>query len=121
MIYNAANDLTKIVYPNGQFLAYAYTADQLTQIVSPSGFAENYTYTAAGQLSEVTGGNGNLIVSYDYDLAGRLVGQINGNGTYTTYTYTRDGQISDLSNFAPDGTVNSGFLYTYNALGLPAA
>jgi YD repeat-containing protein len=40
-----------------------------------------------------------------------------GNGTYTTYTYDADGNVLDLINNAPDGSVNSSFVYTYNALG----
>ena len=39
-----------------------------------------------------------------------------GNGTYTTYTYDADGNVLDLINYAPNGTVNSSFVYTYNAL-----
>ncbi len=118
MTYDAAHNLTLITYPNGQFLAYTYNAgEQLAQMTDQTGFTEDYTYTAAGQLSGVTDGNGGLIVSYSYDLDGRLAGQVNGNGTYTTYTYALGGQIGDLTNFAPDGTVNSSFAYSFNALG----
>ena len=41
-----------------------------------------------------------------------------GNGTYTTYTYNADGQILDLINYAPSGTINSEFEYTYDSRGL---
>ena len=44
--------------------------------------------------------------------------KVNGNGTYTTYTYDADDRILDLTNYAPGGTINSRFDYTYNALGL---
>jgi RHS repeat-associated protein len=119
MTYDGAGNLTKIVYANGQFLVYTYNAgDQLTQIADQAGVTENYSYTAAGQLNNVTDGSGNLIVSYTYSLAGRQVGQINGNGTYTTYTYSLNGNLTDLINFAPDGSVNSRFDYTYNAFGV---
>ncbi len=41
-----------------------------------------------------------------------------GNGTYTTYTYNADGQVLDLMNYAPSGTINSDFEYTYDGRGL---
>ena len=41
----------------------------------------------------------------------------NGNGTYTTYDYDAAGQLKTLSHFRADGTVNSRFAYTYDALG----
>ena len=40
-----------------------------------------------------------------------------GNGTYTTDTYLPSGQVRSLINFAPDGTINSEFTYTYDVLG----
>ena len=33
-------------------------------------------YNALGQLTDVTDANGNLIVSYTYNLAGQLVGEV---------------------------------------------
>src|SRR5262249_32315566 len=39
------------------------------------------------------------------------------NSTYTTYTYDAAGQILSLANYAPDGSVNSRFDYTYDDLG----
>ena len=40
-----------------------------------------------------------------------------GDGTYTTYTYDADGNVLDLVNYAANGSVDSSFVYTYNALG----
>ncbi len=42
----------------------------------------------------------------------------NGNGTYTTYNYDADGDLLTLINYAPNGSINSSFIYTYNSLGL---
>jgi YD repeat-containing protein len=69
-------------------------------------------------LSGLTDGSGNSIISYSYDSAGRLSGEIKGNATYSTYTYDAAGEIVSLVNYAPDDTVNSSFVYTYDDLGL---
>ena len=42
-----------------------------------------------------------------------------GNGTYTTNVYDAAGEVKSLVNFAPDGSVNSRFDYTYDLLGRP--
>jgi RHS repeat-associated protein len=119
MSYDAAQDITKIVYPNGQFLAYTYNAGkQRTQTVDQTGFTENYAYNNLGQLAEVTDANGNLVVSYTYNLAGWLAGEEHGNGTYRTYTYDANGNVFSLVNFARNASMNSSFAYTYNALNL---
>jgi RHS repeat-associated protein len=111
--------LTGVSYPNGTSLTFRYNAaGQRTQLVDQTGFTVNYVYDTAGRLNGLTDANGNPIVTYTYDAAGRLAQKINGNGTYTTYTYYADGNILDLVNYAPGGTVNSQFAYTYNGLGL---
>ena len=40
-----------------------------------------------------------------------------GNGTYVIYTYDAAGELLDLVNYAPNRTVNSSFVYTYDDLG----
>jgi RHS repeat-associated protein len=117
LIYNSARDLTQITYPNGQFLTYTYNAgNQLTQLVDQSGFAENYTYYPTGQLMEVTDAAGAMVASYTYNSANQLTSLVHGNGTYTTYAYDADGNLLHLINFAPGGSINSRFDYTYDAL-----
>ena len=39
------------------------------------------------------------------------------NGTYTTYQYDPNGNVLHLINYAPSGSVNNRFDYTYDALG----
>ncbi len=112
-------NLTKVAYPNGTWLAFTYNAaGQRTQMVDQTGFTTNYIYNSAGWLTGLTDASGNPIVTYDYCICGRLMKTVNGNGTYTTYTYDADDRITDLTNYAPGGTVNSSFAYTYNAVGL---
>jgi RHS repeat-associated protein len=111
-------DLLEVSYPGGFTLTFKYDpAGQRIQSVDQSGFTVNYTYFK-GLLSGLEDGNGNTIVAYTYDHAARLIKKVMGNGTYTTYTYDADGDILDLTNYAPNGSINSEFDYTYNNLGL---
>jgi RHS repeat-associated protein len=111
--------MTEVAYPGGLYLKFTYnTAGQRTQMVDQTGFTTNYIYDTNGRLSQLTDGGGNVIVTYTYDADGRLARKVNGNGTYTTYTYDADGNVLTLFNYAPGGTVNSSFVYTYNNLGL---
>ncbi len=111
--------LTEVEYPDGTWLKFSYNiVGQRTQSVDQTGFTTDYIYDALGRLSELTDGNGNLIVLYTYDAAGNLIQKDNGNGTRTVYTYDSDGDVLSITNFAPNHvTVNSFDDYTYNALG----
>ena len=101
------------------YLKFTYNAaGQRTSMVDQTGFTVDYAYDSVGRLSELTDGSGNMIVIYTYDADGRLSEKINGNGTYTTYQYDADGNVLHLINYAPGGSINSRFDYTYNALGV---
>ncbi|MGD9632157.1 MAG: CARDB domain-containing protein, partial [Pirellulales bacterium] len=117
--YDAASRLTSVTYPNGRFLEYTYDGGgRRTSITDQNGFRTNYSYDAAGRLWRLTDATGNSVATYTYNAAGRLVRTDLGNGTYTTYEYDAAGQLLHLVNYAPDGSVNSSFDYTYDALGL---
>jgi YD repeat-containing protein len=119
LTYNAANQLTSITYPGGQYLDFTYNSvGQRTQSVDQSGFTVNYTYNSAGQLAKLTNGSGSLIVQYTYDALGQLTQKQNGNGTFTTYAYDGDGNLTKEVNYANSAgnVVNSSFTYTYNLL-----
>ncbi|WP_292861976.1 putative Ig domain-containing protein [Nostoc sp. LPT] len=116
--YDAANQLTLISYPTGRSLQYTYNADgQRTKLVSQDGYTVNYGYDAVGRLTSLTDATGEDIISYEYDNAGRLTKETNGNGTYTTYEYDQQNQLTRLSNYKVDNTVNSRFEYAYDNLG----
>jgi RHS repeat-associated protein len=118
MSYDAADRLLQITYPSGRFLSFTYdTGGRRTQMLAQDGFAVDYTYDAAGRLAGLTDGSGNRIVTYTYDAVGRLARKDLGNGTYTTYAYDAAGQLLHLVNYAPGGSVNSRFDYTYDDLG----
>ncbi len=118
LTYYPNNELEQITYPDGTLLRYSYDAGgRRTQMVDQTGFTVNYTYDAAGRLATLADGTGALIDQYTYDAAGRLKREDKGNGTYTTYEYDLAGDVLHLVNYAPDGTVNSRFDYTYDDLG----
>jgi RHS repeat-associated protein len=111
--------LTKVAYPTGMYLTFTYNAaGQRTTMVDQTGFTVNYSYDSVGRLSGLTDGSGNPIVTYTYDADGRLSEKTNGNGTKTTYQYDANGNVLHLINYASDGSINSQFDYTYNALEL---
>ena len=116
--YDAAGRLTKITYPSGRSLSYTYDAgDRRTSLTDQDGNRTNYAYDELGRLSRLTDGTDNLIVDYQYDSVGRLSREDKGNGTYTLYTYDAADQLLSIINHAPNGSVNSSAIYTYDDLG----
>jgi RHS repeat-associated protein len=108
---------TKITYPTGRFLEYAYQNGRRTQMVDSDGGTVNYLYDAAGRLEYLRNSAGSLIVQYSYDAAGRLKREDKGNGTFTEYEYDAAGQLEHLINYRSAGVVNSRFDYAYDDLG----
>ncbi len=118
LTYDSANRLVEIAYPGGDYLKYTYnSAGQRLTMTDQTDYTVNYAYNALGQLSGLSDSSG-PIVTYTYDAAGRLSQQLDGNGTYTKYTYSIWGFVLSVVNYAPSGSVNSSFVYTYNNLGL---
>ena len=116
--YNRQNLPTQITEPNGT-LSVQYGIDgNITQIVDQTGFTVNYGYDSVGRLSDLTDGSGTLIESYGYDPAGNLMTETKGNGTSTTYQYNADSAVTQITNLAPGGSINSQLTYTYGAPGL---
>jgi RHS repeat-associated protein len=119
MQYDTGDRLTNIAYPNGRSIQYTYNADgQRTKLVQQDGNTVNYSYDPLGRLKTLTNATGQSIISYDYDPLGRLSKETNGNGTYSTYEYDKQSQLTKLVNYTATNAVNSSFAYTYNNLGL---
>ena len=94
--------LTEVEYSDGTWLKFTYNiVGQRTQSEDQSEFTVNYIYDALGRLSELTDGDGDLIVLYTYDAAGNLIQKDNGNRTFTIYTYDGDENILSITNDAP--------------------
>ena len=118
LTYDAGDRLTGVSYPGGRSLTFIYDPfGRRSQMIDQDQFTVKYSYDPAGRLAGLTDGQNNLIVSYTYDAAGRITRKDLGNGTYTTYLYDESGQLLDLINHAPDGTVNSRSDYSYDEFG----
>ena len=116
--FDASDRLTKITYPVGQWLAYTYDMGRRRASMQDQlGHRTDYHYDEAGRLESLSDEAGKGIVRYAYDAAGRMILKTLGNSVYTTYTYDAAGQITELSNFKPDGSVLSSFAYTYDSRG----
>lgn len=124
LVYGDVQDpdlLTKITYPNGRYLEYAYQNGRRVRMSDQSGFVTNYQYDTMGRLAALRDGAGSRIVGYEYDPVGRLVRESRGNGTLTDYTYDVAGQTTGISNRAPGGALQSEILYAYDNLGRRAS
>ena len=116
--YNARLQLTQVVYPGGKSLSFTYdAAGRRTSWTDETGYKVQYQYDAIGRLTKVLDGSGALLSAYTYDNSGRVTRLDHGNGTYTVNTYTATGKLESELNHAPDGSINSQFIYTYDLQG----
>ncbi|MCC6511703.1 MAG: hypothetical protein IT423_21565, partial [Pirellulaceae bacterium] len=116
--YDTSDRLTRIDYPDGRWVGYRYdNANRRTQLTGSDGYELHYSYDALGRLADVTDKHGAMVQRHTYDAVGRLIRTSRGNGTYETRQYDAAGQVSQLTNFASDGHINSQFNITYDALG----
>lgn len=117
LTYEATGRIASISYPDGKSLTYTYdSAGRRTSMTDQDGNQTLYGYDAAGRLASVRNGDGDG-VSYTYDGAGFLVREANSNGTATEYSYDPAGKVTAIVNLAPDGSVSSQYLYSYDAGG----
>lgn len=118
LTYDAAEQLTRIEYPDGRSLDYEYDAfERLVSLSDQDGFQSNYRYDVLGRLERILDGNKELVVQLTYDSVGNIVREDRGNGTFTTYAFDAVGQLVELINHASNGIANSSFFYTLDALG----
>ena len=116
--YNALDQLTKVTYPNGRWLAFEYnSAGRRSRISDQSGYGAAYTYDAVGRLAEVRDLSNQRLAAYTYDIKSRLTRQDNGNGTYTSFEYDVLGQVTRLSHYTPGGSLIGRFEYVYDLSG----
>jgi RHS repeat-associated protein len=113
--YDGSNLLKQITYPSGSYLKYTYdSAGRRIQMVDQTGYTVQFHYDALSRFTGLTDGANQAIVTYSYDLDGRLDSATKANGTSTRYTYDNAGKVLSIVNHAPGQAVNSSFVYTYN-------
>jgi RHS repeat-associated protein len=117
MTYDADDNLTEIDYPDGHSIKYTYDSAGRRLQMNAAGYVTNYTYDSIGRFTRLTDGSGTLLIAYTYDNQNRPIRADHGNGTYTTYAYNKSGQLTSLINYAPDASINSKYIYTYDILG----
>jgi RHS repeat-associated protein len=118
LTYDAADRLTKVLYPSQRWVQYTYdAAGRRTRLQTQDGFVVNYTYDAGGRLAGLTDAQGQTTAAYTYDTLGRLAQVQKGNGALAIYEYDAADQLVRLENRAPNGTVLSRFEYRYDVHG----
>lgn len=116
--YDNRDFLTRIAYPGGRFLTFQYDdSGRRTSRTDETGFTLRYEYNNAGRLVRLRNTVGAQLIAYQYDAAGQLAREDRGNGTSTTYEYDSAGQILHLIHYAPNGSIQSRFDYTYDERG----
>ncbi len=119
--YDAAGNKISQTDANGNVTRFEYNAKgQLVRVIDPLGNATTFAYGASGcascgggtdKLTSVTDANGN-VTSYEYDLSGRLVKEIDPLGNITTFTYDAKGNLATKTDCRGYTTI-----YTYDQAG----
>jgi RHS repeat-associated protein len=116
-IYNAANQLQQVKYPDGTSIQYEYDwRGHITKKTDQNRHIAQYTYNLAGDLvktTEALGTPDESSTQYSYDDFGRKTQVIDGRGKPTSYVYDNAGRLLSLN--AP---LNHATSYTYYANGL---
>ncbi|MFA6557777.1 MAG: RHS repeat-associated core domain-containing protein [Candidatus Obscuribacterales bacterium] len=89
--FNAAGQISSIVFPNGVTVSYTYTSGSLTSISNGLGRTLTLSYTA-GKLSSVSDGTGRS-ASYTIDASLNLTKFTDANAKDHTYQYDQPGRM----------------------------
>ncbi|MGI6295511.1 MAG: RHS repeat domain-containing protein [Armatimonadota bacterium] len=120
---------------SGYYVEYDYNnAGQKTQVRITNGttttYNVTYDYFANGWLKNVKY-NGDTIAEYSYDEVGNRTRQLNGNGTYTDYTYSQTDaryMMDSITHYkmaggtpvpATDSKLTNSIVYARDAVGNP--
>lgn len=117
--YDSRGLPVSITGPAGGVHALAYdAAGNMTSAVLPDGTAMNYVYDRNNKLTAVTdpAGQGNALVSFGLDAAGRVNSVTDADGNRTSLDLNWDGRPVTIT--APDGGYAA---ITYDKLGNPAS
>ncbi len=128
--YNASGLLSKFTYGNGYYVNYQYdSVDRITEICynNSNKYKKTYYYGTDGAVSNTVDFSTGTRTKYVYDLAGRLVGTREYEGTDLTgtklissvdYTYAdKTDYLTGIKYFSPLGTQTVGFTFGNFATG----
>jgi len=121
--YNADGLPSLVVYPDGTTLNYTYNKYlQRTSLMSSNGYNVTYVYDEVHRLSKMLDSRGSAIVSFEYGSNSKLARKQLGNGMSVEYVHDdKLLQLSEIRNYAADGSLLSYFRYTYNEFGYRAS
>jgi len=109
------NRLTRLDYPDGNFISYEYDLNGNRTLLTTANQVVAYTYDALNRSSTVTDSNG--ITTYTYDNVGNRATQANANGTKATYSYDNLNRLLDLTHRDASNNVIASYAYTLGANG----
>ena len=116
--YDALGRLSKVTNGSGKEASYIYDeADNLAAVVYPDGTWVSYEYDLNDNIVKVTDREGK-VTEYTHDALNRVTGTVRPNGTRTEVTYDAEDHVTKLVNICGDcGEVISSYEYAYNAQG----
>ena len=116
MAYDALNRLESVsVEVEGQILTNSYTYDEagrITSMTDAEGGIQTVTYDIYGNVTKITGEDGNALQKLSYDLRGFVNTAETAGGDMTKYVYDIGGNLSQMTD--ENGKVYS---YAYDAMG----
>ena len=114
--YELADGLTRVDYPDGNYVAYSYdNACRLTKVTTPFG-STAYEYDLLDRLTRVVDRNGYATV-YDYDANGNRTAVHYANGFTITYEYDLLNRLICEKTVDINGDIVVQYIYTLGAAG----